>query len=90
MGVFGLPINLGVEILAGGNIGRLRQVRGLELGDLARLTGMTSERLRGIEAGQPGLLHLDDMDRLASAFDISPASLFLTPGNNPATGLIKI
>lgn len=87
--VFGSTINTPAEILAGDNIRKWRQSRALELHDLAQLTGMTTERLGGIEAGQAGLLCLDDLDRLASALVVRPATLFLVLEDEPENTTIK-
>ena len=89
MSVFGSTINTPVEILAGDNIRKWRQSRALELHDLAQLTGMTTERLGDIEAGQAGLLCLDDLDRLASALVVRPATLFLVLEDESESTAIK-
>jgi transcriptional regulator with XRE-family HTH domain len=85
-----LTKNTPTEALAGDNVRRLRQSQALELQELAKLTGMSAERLGGIEAGQPGVLCLDDLDQLASALAVSPATLFLSPEDEAESTDIKL
>jgi len=62
------------ELLAR-NLRRLREERGLTIGDLARLTGISAARLMSIEAASTQA-HLDEVSLLAIGLGVRIAAFF--------------
>lgn len=73
----------------GGRIRRLRQARGLNLGELGRRASVSRTTLHQLERGQIERPHAATMDRLASALGVEPNALWgeardaVEVGNSP-------
>lgn len=78
-----LPQPVPSSMLLARNLRRLRERAELSIAELAERTGMSAKRLDGIEGGRIDA-YLDDLDRIAGAFGIAIALLFVADGfENP-------
>ncbi|HAE29006.1 MULTISPECIES: helix-turn-helix domain-containing protein [Hyphomonas] len=70
---------------AGARIRKLRETRGLNLHELARLCGISAPALSLIETGKRDL-RVTSLYRIAAALRINPGSLLDTPEETPPAG----
>jgi transcriptional regulator with XRE-family HTH domain len=61
------------------NVSRLRQARGHEVADLAKILSWSVEDVQDLESGRRESF-LDDLDHLSSALGVEPDELFRAEG----------